>query len=50
MCGHTNPMKLRLMTYTPYGAMVGCLSCGTSWLVSVHQDTPTPATSHRGAQ
>ena len=28
-------MNLRLMTYTRYGAMVGCLSCGTSWFSSV---------------
>jgi hypothetical protein len=26
-------MKLRLITYTQYGPMVGCLACGTSWLV-----------------
>jgi hypothetical protein len=26
-------MNLRLLTYTPYGPMVGCLACGTSWLV-----------------
>ncbi|HEY7121675.1 MAG TPA: hypothetical protein VH329_03860 [Solirubrobacterales bacterium] len=26
-------MQLRLMTYTPYGPMLGCLACGTSWLV-----------------
>jgi hypothetical protein len=35
MCGHGNPLNLRLMTYTRYGAMVGCLSCGTSWFISV---------------
>jgi hypothetical protein len=33
MCAHENLMQLRLMTYTPYGPMLGCLACGTSWLV-----------------
>jgi hypothetical protein len=33
MCVHGNQMKLRLITYTQYGPMVGCLACGTSWLV-----------------
>jgi hypothetical protein len=33
MCTHENLMQLRLMTYTPYGPMLGCLACGNSWLV-----------------
>ncbi len=47
MCTHTNPMNLRLMTYTRYGAMVGCLSCGTSWLITLGDETrrqPPPST------
>jgi hypothetical protein len=43
-------MNLRLMTYTRYGPMVGCLACGTSWLVSVRQDTPAPPASRQAAQ
>jgi hypothetical protein len=43
MCGHSNPLNLRLMTYTRYGAMVGCLSCGTSYFVDLRRDTNTPA-------
>jgi hypothetical protein len=35
-------MSLRLMTYTRYGPMVGCLVCGKSWLVSDRRDTPAP--------
>ena len=34
MCAHRNPMNVRLISYTRYGAMVGCLGCGTSWLVA----------------
>jgi hypothetical protein len=26
-------MQLRLLSYTSYGPMVGCLACGNSWLV-----------------
>jgi hypothetical protein len=33
MCAHGNQMNVRLITYTRYGPMVGCLACGTSWLV-----------------
>jgi hypothetical protein len=33
MCAHENLMQLRLLTYTRYGAMCGCLGCGTSWLI-----------------
>jgi hypothetical protein len=43
-------MNLRLITYTRYGAMVGCLSCGTSWLVSVRQDTSAPLAGQRVTQ
>jgi hypothetical protein len=52
MCGHGNPLNLRLMTYTRYGAMVGCLSCGTSYFVDLRRDTNTPAprTSRQSAQ
>lgn len=32
-CTHRKPRELRLITYTRYGAMVGCLQCGTSWLI-----------------
>ena len=32
-CGHTNPMQLRLISYTRYGPMIGCLECGASWLI-----------------
>jgi hypothetical protein len=30
-------MNVRLMMYTRYGPMVGCLACGKSWLVSEHK-------------
>jgi hypothetical protein len=50
MCGHENLLKLRLMTYTRYGPLVGCLACGTSWLVKVPQDTPVPLAGQRAAQ
>jgi hypothetical protein len=43
MCEHSNPLKLRLMTYTRYGAMVGCVSCGSSFFVDLRRDTNTPA-------
>jgi hypothetical protein len=36
-------MNLRLMTYTRYGAMVGCISCGVSFFVDLRKDTNTPA-------
>ena len=45
-------MSLRLMTYTRYGAMVGCLSCGTSFFVDLRKDTNTaaPPASRQSAQ
>jgi len=43
VCTHQNPWELRLITYTRYGAMVGCLQCGTSWLTSVD---PLPDSSY----
>jgi hypothetical protein len=43
VCTHRNPWELRLITYTRYGAMVGCLRCGTSWLVSSY---PLPDSSY----
>jgi hypothetical protein len=30
-------MHLRLISYTSYGPMVGCLACGASWLVKAEQ-------------
>jgi len=50
MCTHTNPMTLRLMTYTRYGAMVGCLSCGTSWLIALRYETPASLAGRSGNQ
>jgi hypothetical protein len=52
MCGHVNPLNLRLMTYTRYGAMVGCLSCGNSFFVDLRKDAnkPAPHTSRQNAQ
>jgi hypothetical protein len=50
MCDHSNQMKLRLITYTRYGPMVGCLACGSSWLVKAHQDIPVPVASRSAAQ
>jgi hypothetical protein len=47
MCTHQNPLSLRLMTYTPYGAMVGCLVCGKSWFVSQAKETPAPLADRR---
>jgi hypothetical protein len=40
------------MTYTRYGAMVGCLSCGTSFFVDLRKntDTPAPPASRQAAQ
>jgi hypothetical protein len=45
-------MNLRLMSYTRYGAMVGCVSCGASFFVDLRRDTNTPAppTSRQSAQ
>jgi hypothetical protein len=40
-CTHGNQLKVRLVTYTRYGPMVGCLTCGTSWIVK----QPTRAAS-----
>ncbi len=42
-------MKLRLMAYTRYGPMVGCLACGTSRLVKA-QEAPAPLASRRATQ
>jgi hypothetical protein len=52
MCGHVNPLNLRLMTYTRYGAMVGCLSCGNSFFVDLRKDAnkPAPHASRQNAQ
>jgi hypothetical protein len=52
MCGHVNPLNLRLMTYTRYGAMVGCVSCGTAFFVDLRKDAnkPAPQTSRQSAQ
>jgi hypothetical protein len=30
---HADPMRLRLIEYTRYGAWIGCVACGTSWLI-----------------
>ena len=30
---HADPMRLRLIEYTRYGTWVGCVECGTSWLI-----------------
>jgi len=32
-CTHTDPMRLRLIEYTRYGTWIGCVECGTSWLI-----------------
>jgi hypothetical protein len=32
-CAHGNPMWIRLIDYTRYGAWIGCVQCGTSWLI-----------------
>jgi hypothetical protein len=26
-------MRLRLIEYTRYGTWIGCIECGTSWLI-----------------
>jgi hypothetical protein len=41
-CTHRNPWEFRLITYTRYGAMVGCLQCGTSWLIRTTSSRPLP--------
>jgi hypothetical protein len=46
VCGHQNPWDLRLITYTRYGAMVGCLQCGTSWLIRATSTRPFPYSSY----
>ncbi len=33
VCDHTDPMRLRLIEYTRYGTWIGCVECGTSWLI-----------------
>jgi hypothetical protein len=33
VCAHRDQTNLRLITHTRYGPMLGCLACGTSWLV-----------------
>jgi hypothetical protein len=50
MCRHSNPMNVRLMTYTRYGPMVGCLVCGKSWLVNEPKDTRAPLASRQRRQ
>ncbi len=43
-------MQLRLITYTSYGPMIGCLACGASWLVRVPGETSaTEAGTERSA-
>ena len=32
-CTHADPMRLRLIEYTRYGTWIGCVECGTSWLI-----------------
>jgi hypothetical protein len=32
-CRHSDPRHLRLITYTSYGPMVGCLRCGSAKLI-----------------
>ena len=32
-CRHANPVHLQLFEYTRYGTWVGCIECGTSWLI-----------------
>jgi len=29
-------MRLRLIEYTRYGTWIGCVECGTSWLIRSH--------------
>jgi hypothetical protein len=52
MCEHLNPLNLRLLNYTRYGAMVGCVSCGNSFFVDLRRDTnkPAPQASRQSAQ
>jgi hypothetical protein len=52
MCEHLTPLNLRLLNYTRYGAMVGCVSCGNSFFVDLRRDTnkPAPQTSRQSAQ
>ncbi len=33
VCDHANPIRLRLIEYTRYGTWIGCVECGTSWLI-----------------
>jgi hypothetical protein len=33
VCGHANPLLLRVIEYTRYGTWMGCQECGTSWLI-----------------
>jgi hypothetical protein len=44
-CAHGNQLKVRLLTYTPYGPLVGCLTCGTSWIARTAAEKPVPSTS-----
>ncbi len=39
-CAHRDPVRLRLIDYTRYGAWIGCISCGTSWLVRQSGEVP----------
>jgi hypothetical protein len=50
MCRHQNPMNVRLVTYTRYGPMVGCLVCGKSWLVNEPKGSPAPLARRPGRQ
>ena len=45
MCTHKNQLDLRLITYTRYGPMCGCLACGTSWIVREKAAKRPPARS-----
>ena len=47
MCRHDNPASLRLIAYTRYGPLIGCLECGTSMLA--RDFGPAPVSSRRRA-
>jgi hypothetical protein len=42
-------MTVRLVSYTRYGPMVGCLVCGKSWLVSGQKHTRPQHTARPSA-
>ena len=49
-CGHANPMLLRLIEYTRYGTWIGCVECGTSWLIRIPSQAPVaPMVTGRSA-